>query len=165
MRSEIATMKCHSFSSLHRASKLTTVFKYIASKTSIPIPHLHSYGFSQTHPFSLTFMLISFITSDRLADYNLPTLNPPLLSHLYTQLADIFIQLCYCEFPYIGSLTLNPINDQTPIFLHNCALSININDYKLGGLSPTSIISLSKIYTTAIDYIYTQNPATLQSVR
>jgi Phosphotransferase enzyme family len=156
MRSEIATMKCHSSFTLYRASKLTTISRYIASKTSIPIPHLHGYGFRQTHPSGLTFMLISFITGDSLADYNLPTLDPPLLSHLYTQLADIFIQLRHCEFPYIGSLTLDPIDDQTPIFLHNRALSIDINDHELGGLSPTSIIGPSKIYTTAIDYIYAQ---------
>ncbi|KAH6717298.1 hypothetical protein BKA61DRAFT_642467 [Leptodontidium sp. MPI-SDFR-AT-0119] len=113
MRSEIATMK------------------YVASKTSIPIPHLHGYGFSQTHPSGLTFMLISYIP-------------------------DIFIQLRYCEFPHIGSLTLDPIDDQTPIFVHNRALSIDINDQELGGLSPTTIMGPSKIYTTAIDYIYAQ---------
>jgi hypothetical protein len=70
----------------------------------------------------------------------------------------------YCEFPHIGSFTLDPIDDQTPIFLHNHALSIDINDHELGGLSPTSIIGPSKIYTTAIDYICA-NPATLQLVR
>ncbi len=156
MRSEIATMKCVAVSSsLHRASKLT-VSRYIASNTSIPIPHLHGYGFSKTHPSGLTFMLISFITGDRLADCNLSTVGPALLSHLYTQLADIFIQLRHCEFPHIGSLTLDPIDDQTPIFLKNRALSIDINDHELGGLCPTSIIGPSKIYTTAIDYIYAQ---------
>ncbi|RDL33120.1 uncharacterized protein BP5553_08559 [Venustampulla echinocandica] len=138
MRSEIATMK------------------YITSKTSIPIPQLHGYGFSQTHPSGLTFMLISYIPGDRLSDHNLPTLNPPLLSHLHTQLADIFIQLRHCEFPHIGSLTLDPIDDRTPIFVHNRALSIDINDHELEGLSPTSIIGPSKIYRTAIDYIYAQ---------
>jgi hypothetical protein len=158
MRSEIATMKCDLciFFLLHRAFKLTAISRYIASKTSIPIPHLHGYGFSQTHPSGLTFMLISYIPGDRLSDCNLPTLDPSLLSHLHTQLAAIFIQLRHCEFPHIGSLTLDPMDDQTPVFAHNRALSIDINDHELGGLSPTSIIGPSKIYTTAIDYIYAQ---------
>jgi hypothetical protein len=80
MRSEIATMKCHSFSSLHRASKLTTI-----SPASI---------------------LTSQIFSSNSATANSPT---------------------------------SVIDDQTPIFLHNHALSIDINDHELGGLSPTSI--------------------------
>jgi hypothetical protein len=101
-------------------------------------------------------MIISYISGDRLSDYNLPTFDPATLSHLYSQLADIFIQLRHCEFPHIGSLTLDPIDDQTPVFLRNRALSIDINDHELGGLSPTSIMGPSKIYTTAIDYLYAQ---------
>ena len=56
-------------------------------------------------------MLISYIPGDRLSDFDLVNLDPTLRSHLYTQLADIFIQLRYCEFPHIGSLTLDPMDD------------------------------------------------------
>ena len=101
-------------------------------------------------------MLISYIPDNPLSDFDLVNLDPTLRSHLYTQLADIFIQLRRCEFSHIGSLTLDPIDDETPIFSHNRPLSIDINDQELGGLSPTSIIGPSKIYTTVIDYIYAQ---------
>ncbi|KAH9221427.1 hypothetical protein DL95DRAFT_403254 [Leptodontidium sp. 2 PMI_412] len=80
----------------------------------------------------------------------------PRLAFPEEKMRNIFIQLRYCEFPHIGSLTLDPIDDQTPIFVHNRALSIDINDQELGGLSPTTIKGPSKIYTTAIDYIYAQ---------
>ncbi|RFU31554.1 hypothetical protein B7463_g4775, partial [Scytalidium lignicola] len=136
-RSEIATMK------------------YIASNTTIPIPNIHGYGFRQTHPSGLTFMLISYLPGNTLSDIDLTILDSHTRSHIYSQLADIFIQLRRCEFPHIGSLTLDPSDDQTPIFAHNRGLDININDYELGGLDATSIIGPSKIYTTAIDYLYT----------
>jgi hypothetical protein len=131
------------------------MLRYIALNTSIPIPHIHGYGFSQTHPSGLTFMIISYIPGDRLLDIDLAALDPALRSHLHGQLAGIFIQLRHCEFPHIGSLTLDPVDDQTTIFGHNRTLSIDINDHELGGLNATSIISPTKIYTTAIDYIYT----------
>ena len=100
-------------------------------------------------------MLISYIPDNQLSDFDLVNLDPTLRSDLYTQLADIFIQLRHCEFPHIGSLALDPMDDQTPIFAHNRALSIDINAYEVGGLNTTSIIGPNRIYTTAIDYIYT----------
>jgi len=42
-----------------------------------------------------------------------------------------------------------------PRSLHTIALSIDINDHELGGLNATSIVGPGKIYTTAIDYVYT----------
>jgi hypothetical protein len=75
--------------------------------------HIHGYGFSQTHPSGLTFMLISYIPDNRLSDFDLVNLDPTLRSHLYAQLAGIFIQLLHYEFPHIGSLTLDPADDQT----------------------------------------------------
>lgn len=100
-------------------------------------------------------MLISQIPGEDLSKIDLVNLDPTLRSHLYTQLADIFIQLRHCEFPHIGSLTLDPVDDQTPIFARNRALFIDINDYEVGDLNATSIIGPKKIYTTAIDYMYT----------
>jgi len=101
-------------------------------------------------------MLISYIPGDRLSDFDLVNLDPTLRSHLYTQLADIFIQLRHCEFPHIGSLTLDPMDDQSPIFARNRPLSIDINDHEVGGLNAASIIGPNWIFTTAIDYIYIQ---------
>ena len=90
----------------------------------------------------------------RLSDFDLVNLDPTLRSHLYTQLADIFIQLRHCEFPHIGFLTLDPVDDQALNFARNRALSIDINDHEVGGLNATSNIGPHRIYTTAIDYIY-----------
>jgi hypothetical protein len=156
MRGEIATMKYAPSFSPPYIAHLTNTFRYVALNTSIPIPHLHGYGFSQTHHSGLTFMLISYIHGDPLSNFNLTTLDPTLRSHLYTQLADIFIQLRHCEFPHIGSLTLDPADDQTPIFARNRPLSIDINDHEVGGLNAASIIGPNRIFTTAIDYIYIQ---------
>lgn len=101
-------------------------------------------------------MLISYIPGDSLSDFDLANLDSTHRSHLYTQLADIFIQLRHCEFPHIGSLTLDPTDDQTPIFAYNRPLSIDINDHEVGGLNSTSIIGPNRVFITAIDYIYTQ---------
>ena len=101
-------------------------------------------------------MLISYIPDDQLSDFNLANLDPTLRSHLYAQLAGIFIQLRHCKFPHIASLTLDPADNQTPIFAHNRPLSIDINDYEVGGLNAANIIGPNRIFTTAIDYLYTQ---------
>jgi hypothetical protein len=53
-------------------------------------------------------------------------------------------------------LTLDPADDQTPIFARSRPLSININDHEVGGLNSASIIGPNQIFTSAIDYIYTQ---------
>jgi hypothetical protein len=106
-------------------------------------------------PFWLNIQLISISLVIVSQTSILPTSTHPPFSS-YTQLADIFIQLRHCEFPYIGSLTLDPIDDQTPIFARNRLLSIDINDHEVGGLNATSIIGPNRIFTTAINYIYTQ---------
>ncbi len=134
---------------------INKIIKYIALNISIPIPHIHGYVFSQTHHSGLKFMIISYISGNQLSDIDLATLDPTFRSQLHDQLAETFIQPRHCKFPGIGSLTLDPVDDQIPIFKYNRVLSININDHELGGLNAISIIGLTRIYTTAIDYIYT----------
>jgi len=55
-------------------------------------------------------MIIPYIHGDSLSEVDLDNLDPTLRANLYAQLADIFIQLRYCEFPHIGSLTLDPVD-------------------------------------------------------
>ncbi|EEQ85990.1 uncharacterized protein BDCG_09259 [Blastomyces dermatitidis ER-3] len=137
MRGEIATMK------------------YIAEKTTIPIPRLHGYSIhGDDNVLGLPFMLMEYTEGKTLAGVVLPDLEKSTREHLYTQLADVYIQLYHQQFDRIGALTLDE-NDENWIFANNRPLSVDINDQEVGGFDFCSrFLPPQQTFTSAIDYVY-----------
>ncbi|KAL2366033.1 hypothetical protein RJZ56_001037 [Blastomyces dermatitidis] len=137
MRSEIATMK------------------YIAEKTTIPIPHLHGYSInSDDNILGLPFMLMEYIEGKTLAGVVLQDLEKRTREHFYTQLADIYIQLYHQQFDQIGALTLDE-HDEDWVFANNRPLTVDVNDQEVSGFDFCShFLPPQQTFTSAIDYIY-----------
>lgn len=93
--------------------------RYIAAKTTIPVPKIYHFGTAVENPTGLgPFMIIDYIEhertmSDALNDPTLesdeshvldPSICEQKLEFLYRQLANIVLQLSTLTFPSIGSL-------------------------------------------------------------
>ncbi|EGD97990.1 serine/threonine protein kinase [Trichophyton tonsurans CBS 112818] len=135
LRSEIATMK------------------FIAEKTTIPIPRLYHYSINQDNILNLPFMAVEFITGNTLHG-RISKLPEEREQHLYGQLADIYLQLHRHQFDRIGALTLDS-NDENWVFEHNRPLTIELNDQELSGMKSSEIIPAHQTYSSTIDYVYT----------
>ncbi|EEP78302.1 predicted protein [Uncinocarpus reesii 1704] len=134
MRGEIATMK------------------YIAEKTTIPIPHLFKYSINRDNILNLPFMALEYIAGKTLHGIDVPCLPDELKSHLFDQLADVYIQLYHQQFDHVGALTLDS-NDNW-VFQHNRPLTIELNDQELSGMKSSEIIPAHQTYNSTIDYVY-----------
>ncbi|EER37404.1 conserved hypothetical protein [Histoplasma capsulatum H143] len=135
MRGEIATMK------------------YIAEKTTIPIPRLVEYSINRDNILGLPFMAVEYITGKTLYETDVPRLPEELKSHLFGQLADVYIQLYRQQFDHVGALTLDS-NDENWVFEHNRPLTIELNDQELCGMKSSEIIPAHRTYNSTIDYTY-----------
>ncbi|EAS34713.3 uncharacterized protein CIMG_00067 [Coccidioides immitis RS] len=135
MRGEIATMK------------------YIAEKTTIPVPRLFEYSINRDNVLNLPFMALEYITGKALHGTDVPCLPDELKSHLFDQLADVYIQLYRQQFDHVGALTLDS-NDENWVFEHNRPLTIELNDQELSGMKSSEIIPAHQTYNSTIDYAY-----------
>ncbi|OJD13730.1 hypothetical protein AJ78_05842 [Emergomyces pasteurianus Ep9510] len=133
MRGEIATMK------------------YIAEKTTIPIPRLFDYSINRDNVLGLPFMALEYITGRTLHGTEVPRLPDELKSHLFDQLADVYIQLYRQQFDHVGALTLDS-NNKNWVFEHNRPLTIELNDQELSGMKSSEIIPAHQTYNSTIDY-------------
>jgi hypothetical protein len=100
--------------------------RYIAEKTSIPVPHVYHWGLAQENPTGLgAFIIMDYIKHhqtlgdiltkellDQLEEMRKqrnyrPTDYPPSkkMLHVYREMASICLQLCRLEMPRLGSLT------------------------------------------------------------
>ncbi|PGH05240.1 hypothetical protein AJ79_06851 [Helicocarpus griseus UAMH5409] len=109
MRGEIATMK------------------YIAEKTTIPIPRLYGYSVRNDSILGLPFMLVEYIEGKTLFNTVLQDLEHDTREHLYDQLGNVYIQLYQQQFPRVGALTLDK-DDKDWIFENNRPLTVDINE-------------------------------------
>ncbi|EGE04991.1 hypothetical protein TEQG_03835 [Trichophyton equinum CBS 127.97] len=135
LRSEIATMK------------------FIAEKTTIPIPRLYHYSINRDNILGLPFMALEYITGNLVHGPYTSNVSEEMRDHLFTQLADIYLQLHCHHFDRIGALTLDS-NDENWVFEHNRPLSIELNDQELSGLKSSEIIPTHRTYSSTIDYAY-----------
>ncbi|EEQ91569.2 uncharacterized protein BDCG_06689 [Blastomyces dermatitidis ER-3] len=136
MRGEIATMK------------------YIAERTTIPIPHLFGYSINRDNILGLPFLALEHITGKTLHGTDVPRLSDELQSHLFNQLAEIYLQLYQQQFDHIGAFTLDS-NDENWIFEHNRPLTIELNDQELSGMQGSEIMPPKRTYSSTIDYVFT----------
>ncbi|KAH0558658.1 hypothetical protein GP486_004689 [Trichoglossum hirsutum] len=92
-----------------------------------------NYGFKDDNPTGYPFMIIEYIDGASLFTVDFDSFDGKQRTHLYGQLADIFIQL----------------------HLQHQPLTININDQEIDGLDVTRIIKPDQTYSLTIDYTYT----------
>ncbi|KKZ64017.1 hypothetical protein EMCG_01678 [[Emmonsia] crescens] len=139
LRGEIATMK------------------FIAEKTTIPIPRLHGYSINSENQLGLPFMLLEFIEGKPLFTVEVRKLPRPQKRELFAKLGDIYIQLFQHKFDRIGALTLDA-KDENWVFDHNRPLSVLMNDQALAGIEPR-FIGPNQTFQSVMDYVYTIHQA------
>ncbi|WEW61693.1 hypothetical protein PRK78_007185 [Emydomyces testavorans] len=134
MRSEIATMK------------------YVAEKTTIPIPHVYGYSITTDNILGLPFLLIDYIEGNTLYSTNIRALERTQRNHLYAQIGDVYIQLYRQQFDRVGALTLDEHGNW--IFANNRPLTIDINEQEVSGLDFCCYLPPDHTFNSTIDYVY-----------
>ncbi|KAK7422936.1 hypothetical protein QQZ08_009294 [Neonectria magnoliae] len=139
--------------------------RYVTAKTTIPVPRVHAYSFTEGSPTQTTFIIIidyiqgqtlkdlSFKKGKRWRNYTRPT---KATSKLHQQLANVYIQLRQLEFPKIGALGL-PIVDGKPsyacnpddIYVCHRPMSIEIIMQGLEGMNPSARIKPRTTFSIA----------------
>ncbi|KAK2814027.1 hypothetical protein FQN50_000431 [Emmonsiellopsis sp. PD_5] len=128
--------------------------KYIAEKTTIPIPRLHGYSMNRDNVLGLPFMLMEYAEGKTLAGVVLQDLEKRTRDHLYAQIADVYIKLYDQQFDRIGALTLDE-NDENWVFANNRPLTVDVNEQEVSGLDFCSrFLPSQQTFTSAIDYVY-----------
>ncbi|RDL30802.1 uncharacterized protein BP5553_10147 [Venustampulla echinocandica] len=130
------------------------VMNFVQQKTTIPIPRIHGYAIKSQSQVGFAYVVIDYIEGDTLFDIGLSSLDESQKSYLYSQLADIFIQLRSHEFSCVGSLSIPKNNSEGYIIRR--PLSIDLNQQELEGLQPGHISHLDDTYASAVDYVYSQ---------
>ncbi|OAT09499.1 hypothetical protein BDBG_17236 [Blastomyces gilchristii SLH14081] len=97
---------------------------------------------------------LEHITGKTLHGTDVPRLSDELQSHLFNQLAEIYLQLYQQQFDHIGAFTLNS-NDENWIFEHNQPLTIELNDQELSDMKGSEIMPPKRTYSSTINYMFT----------
>jgi Phosphotransferase enzyme family len=129
--------------------------RYVAEKTTIPIPKVHAYSFLKESPIGMAFVIMDYVEGRTLFDIGILNLSPEQKNGVYEQLADISIQLRQQEFFKIGALALSRARSESGSTFEVCnrPLSVEVNAQELEGLHPTRIFKNQAVYTTARDYV------------
>lgn len=140
--------------------------RYVAANTTIPVSHVCHHGTTAHNPAGLgRFILMGYIGHDqtmcrellhpkRAADKR-PILDPDIgekLEFLYTQMANILLQLSSLKFPQIGSLIEEEGGGS--ISVKGRPLIANMNDLVVHTNAPESIL-LSQTYASADEWFST----------
>lgn len=155
----------------HSQNRANPVSRYVSAKTTIPIPRVHGYAFSDTGPNGLPCIIIDYVEGKKLTDlrfgkYNtswsflrLDDAESPTAKHLYRQLADVYVQLRQLEFPQIGALGLpsrdTPAMTCNPDDIRVChrPLSIEVAQQELYGLEPGEAFPPKTTMATAKEFV------------
>ncbi|BCR95757.1 uncharacterized protein AKAW2_20697S [Aspergillus luchuensis] len=140
--------------------------RYLADKTSIPIPFIHHSGTKKESPLELSpFIIMDYIEHETNMCYALnspgrpkeergvldPAISDDRLRMLYGEMADILLQLSIPSLPRIGSLS--QINDFTWDVTRR-PLSMNMNELvRVGSLPQTKLPDIHTTYTTTSSYL------------
>ncbi|KAJ2992102.1 hypothetical protein NUW58_g2287 [Xylaria curta] len=138
--------------------------RYVAANTTIPVPHVYHYGTTADNPIGLgPFIIMDYIEHhqnmsrelldpERAPDQR-PILNPDIgeekLEFLYSQIANILLQLSSLKFPRIGSLVEREGGTSTSV--EGRPLIANMNDLVVHTNAPASILP-SQTYTSADEW-------------
>lgn len=144
--------------------------RYVSAKTTIPIPKVHAYAFSDTGLDGLPFIIMDYIdgqslkdlgfrANDTWGDIDFGGLQTPAARFVHQQLADIYVQLRQLEFPRIGALGLSSRDVSAlscgPEEISVChrPLSIEISDQELDGLEPGEVFPPKGTFSTAKEFV------------
>lgn len=130
-----------------------TRYRYLSEKTTIPIPRLHGYSIHVDNILGLPFMLLEYIEGDTLFGIKISELELSKKEHLYSQLADVYIQLHRQQFDWVGALTLDE-NDKDWVFAHNRPLTVDINEQEVSGRDICRYLPPERTFGSTIDYVY-----------
>lgn len=119
-------------------------FRYIAENTTIPIPRLFGYSINRDNILNLPYIAMEYITGKTLHETRMSELSDELRTHLFDQLAEIYIRLHRQQFDCVGALVLDS-NDKNWVFEHNRLLTIELNDQELSGMKSSEIIPVTKL--------------------
>lgn len=141
------------------------VMRFLADQTSIPIPFILHSGSKKESPLELSpFIMMDYIEHETKMYDALntpgcpkeergildPNINEDKLELLYSQLADILLQLSTPSLPRIGSLS--QIDDFTWEVTRR-PLSMNMNELvRLGGLPRSKLPDIDTTYNTTSSY-------------
>lgn len=140
------------------------------AKTTIPVPKLHAYAFSDTGLNGLPYIVMDYVDGHSLKDLGYKSgetfgfmffgeAQTCTGKHVYQQLAHIYVQLRQLEFPRIGALGLpsraTPALTCSPdvISVRNRPLSIDIALQELDGLQPGNIFPPETTLSTAKEFV------------
>ncbi|KAI1376982.1 phosphotransferase family protein [Hypoxylon crocopeplum] len=138
--------------------------RYVAVNTTIPVPYIYHYGTADDNPTGLgPFIIMDYIEhhqsmSEELLDPGRaidkhPILDPEIseekLEILYSQMANILLQLSSLKFPRIGSLVEE--EDGSSISATGRPLIENMNDLIVHTNAPASILP-SQTYASADEW-------------
>ncbi|KAK4237601.1 hypothetical protein C8A03DRAFT_44572 [Achaetomium macrosporum] len=144
--------------------------RYVSAKTTIPIPKVHAYAFSDTGLNGLPFIIMDYVDGRSLKDLGFKSgetwgrmivggPQTPAAKRLHQQLADVYVQLRQLEFPRIGALGL-PSRDVSAlscspeeITVCNRPLSVDMADQELDGLEPGEVFPPRRTFSTAKEYV------------
>ncbi|AEO66399.1 uncharacterized protein THITE_33846 [Thermothielavioides terrestris NRRL 8126] len=145
--------------------------RYIAEHTTIPVPFILHYGMTEESPGKIgPFIIMEYIENsgdliDVMAAPGLervvldPDIDEDKLEFVYSQMADILLQLSQCDFSRIGCLGKVDPNweygdDDDGGFDVTCRpLSFNIAQLgEVGGIPHFALPPTSKTYSTASEY-------------
>ncbi|KAK4242895.1 hypothetical protein C8A03DRAFT_39840 [Achaetomium macrosporum] len=152
--------------------ELATI-RYVSATTTIPIPKVHAYGYSDTGSNGLPFIIMDYVEGCSSKDLRDPKygMNWMLVTsfvdklemreakHVYQQLADVYLQLRQLEFPRIGALGLPSREtpalscDPEDIRVCNRPLSIDIVSQEVDGLEPSAIFPPKTTLPTAKEFV------------
>ena len=136
--------------------------KYVAANTTIPIPRIHHYGTAADNPTGLgPFIIMDYIEHHQNMSRTLldpkrpiderPVLDPNIaeekLEFLYSQVANILLQLFSLDFSRIGSLNQTQEVQRRP-------LTTNMNDLRIHTNMPLQLLP-SQTYDTAKEWYST----------
>lgn len=127
--------------------------RYIAANTTIPVPQVYHYGTAADNPIGLgPFIIMDYVEHhqnmcrelldpERAIDER-PILNPDIgeekLEFLYSQIANILLQLSSLKFPQIGSLVEK--EDGVSTSVEGRPLIMNMTDLVVHTNAPASIL-------------------------
>jgi hypothetical protein len=161
------------------------VMRYLSQHTTIPVPFVLHYGMADESPQGLgPFIIMEYVehacdlvdvlNTPGLSLQDRPILDPDIsedkLEFVYSQLADILLQLSKCSFPMIGSLVETDEDDWSP---KARPLTLNMNELvQLGNFPrhklPSQPLSSSSSYYQVLaqlhlDHLSTQHNDAVES--
>ncbi|KAI1139611.1 kinase-like domain-containing protein [Hypoxylon sp. FL0543] len=139
--------------------------RYIAANTNIPVPCVYYCGTAAENPTGLgPFIIMKYIKHDKVmtevlkdpnqepGDYPIldPNIDEEKLEHLYSQMANILLQLSNLRFPRIGSLIEDSNNE---ISVSARPLTQNMNDVvEFTNMPPSLLPTPSQTFSSAGDW-------------